>query len=158
MSVSHVRQWQWWSSILTIYRGYIKIKGNVTGKKMTGHRHRETAGVAKIMTLYKLNRRTLWFPQRLLINLIAIQGWKWQRNHSCHCYTEWYLGCLRKTKWGGRKRGSQFSCSRQNQRWTTYSIYGTSLVVQWLRLCLARQRMWVWSLVRELRSHMPWST
>ena len=31
----------------------------------------------------------------------------------------------------------------------------TSLVVQWLRICLAMQGTWVWSLVRELRSHMP---
>ena len=33
---------------------------------------------------------------------------------------------------------------------------GTSLVVQWLRICAAMQRMWVHSLVGELRSHMPW--
>ena len=32
-------------------------------------------------------------------------------------------------------------------------IPGTSLMVQWLRTCLAIQGMWVWSLVRELRSH-----
>ena len=31
--------------------------------------------------------------------------------------------------------------------------YGTSMVVQWLRLCLPTQRTWVWSLVGELRSH-----
>ena len=31
---------------------------------------------------------------------------------------------------------------------------GTSLVVQWLRLCLPMQRVWVRSLVRELRSHV----
>ena len=35
------------------------------------------------------------------------------------------------------------------------SILGTSLVVQWLRICLAMQRMRVWSLVGELRPHMP---
>ena len=34
-----------------------------------------------------------------------------------------------------------------------YSV--TSLVVQWLRLRLPRQRMWVRSLVREISSHMP---
>ena len=34
---------------------------------------------------------------------------------------------------------------------------GTSLVVQWLRICLAMQRIWVWSLVGELGSHMPQS-
>ena len=32
---------------------------------------------------------------------------------------------------------------------------GTSLVVQWLRTCLAMQGMRVWSLVGELRSHRP---
>ena len=31
----------------------------------------------------------------------------------------------------------------------------TSLVVQWLRICLPVQGMWVQSLVGELRSHMP---
>ena len=34
---------------------------------------------------------------------------------------------------------------------------GTSLMVQWLRICLAMQRTWVQSLVGELRSHMPQS-
>ena len=33
----------------------------------------------------------------------------------------------------------------------------TSLVVQWLRLGLAMQGVWVQSLVEELRSHMPLS-
>ena len=32
-----------------------------------------------------------------------------------------------------------------------------SLVVQGLRIRLSMQGMWVWSLVRELRSHMLWS-
>ena len=34
---------------------------------------------------------------------------------------------------------------------------GTSLVVQWLRVCLAILETWVQSLVRELSSHMTWS-
>lgn len=34
----------------------------------------------------------------------------------------------------------------------------TSFVVQWLRICLLMQGTWVWSLVRELRSHIPQST
>ena len=34
---------------------------------------------------------------------------------------------------------------------------GTSLVVQWLRICVPMQEMWVQSLAKELRSHMPWS-
>ena len=32
---------------------------------------------------------------------------------------------------------------------------GTSLVVQWLKLCLPKQSAWVPSLIGELRSHMP---
>ena len=32
---------------------------------------------------------------------------------------------------------------------------GTSLVVQWIRVCLAMQETWVQPLVGELRSHMP---
>ena len=32
---------------------------------------------------------------------------------------------------------------------------GTSLVVQWLRICPAVQGTWVQYLVGELRSHMP---
>ena len=34
---------------------------------------------------------------------------------------------------------------------------GTSLMVQWLRICLAMQGTWVESLEGELRSYMPWS-
>ena len=34
------------------------------------------------------------------------------------------------------------------------SISGTSLVVQWLRIRLLMQRTWIWSLIRELRSHV----
>ena len=34
---------------------------------------------------------------------------------------------------------------------------GLFLVVQWLRICLAMQRTWVQSFVRELRSRMPWN-
>ena len=35
--------------------------------------------------------------------------------------------------------------------------WGTSLIVQWLRICLTIYGTWVWSLVKELRSHMPQS-
>ena len=31
---------------------------------------------------------------------------------------------------------------------------GTSLAIQWLRLCLPMQEIRLWSLVEELRSHM----
>ena len=34
--------------------------------------------------------------------------------------------------------------------------HGTSLVVQWLRVCLAMQGTWAWALVGELRYHVPW--
>lgn len=34
---------------------------------------------------------------------------------------------------------------------------GTPLVVQWLRISLPLQGKWFQSLVRELRTHMPWS-
>ena len=34
-------------------------------------------------------------------------------------------------------------------------ITGLPQVVQWLRLCLIIQEVWVRSLVRKLRSHMP---
>ena len=35
------------------------------------------------------------------------------------------------------------------------AIAGASLVVQWLRIHLSMQATWVWSLIRELRSHLP---
>ena len=36
------------------------------------------------------------------------------------------------------------------------NLWGTSLVVQCLRLCLPMQGVWVQCLVGKLRSHMPW--
>ena len=42
--------------------------------------------------------------------------------------------------------------NNQNMKW------GTSLVVQWLRICLAKQETKVQSLVWKLRSHMPQGT
>ena len=38
------------------------------------------------------------------------------------------------------------------------TVVRTFLVVQWLKICLAIKGMWVWSLVRELRSHVLWSS
>ena len=36
---------------------------------------------------------------------------------------------------------------------------GTSLVIQWLIICLPMQGMWILlSLAKELRSHMLWAT
>ena len=37
-----------------------------------------------------------------------------------------------------------------------FLVRGTSLVVQWLRIHLPMQGTWVQSLVKRLRSHMPW--
>ena len=37
------------------------------------------------------------------------------------------------------------------------SLGGTSLAVQWLRLCTSTAEAWVPSVVVELRSHMPHS-
>ena len=41
--------------------------------------------------------------------------------------------------------------------WTSFKKVnlGTSLMVQWLGLCLPIQKMWIQSLVGDLRSHMP---
>ena len=36
-------------------------------------------------------------------------------------------------------------------------VWRTAVTVQWLKLCLPRQSVWVWSLVGELRSHVPHS-
>ena len=35
-----------------------------------------------------------------------------------------------------------------------YCVAGTSLVVHWLRICLAMQGTWVQALVREIRYHV----
>ena len=43
----------------------------------------------------------------------------------------------------------------KEDRWITNEPMGTSLAVQWLRICLPMQGVWVRSLVGELRSHMP---
>ena len=54
-----------------------------------------------------------------------------------------------------------FSAARVEKFCTTLiirkSAHGTFLVVQWLRLCLPMQGVWVRSLVRQLGSHMPHS-
>ena len=39
----------------------------------------------------------------------------------------------------------------------TTITYGTSMVVQWIRICIAMQGMQAQFLVRELRSYMSWS-
>ena len=60
-----------------------------------------------------------------------------------------------------------FHKSKVSEKWASLSLHksnqlykncqGTSLVVQGLRIHLAVQGRWVRSLVRELRSHTPWS-
>ena len=40
--------------------------------------------------------------------------------------------------------------------WWSVVVSGTSLAVQWLRLCLPMQAGLIQSLVRELKSHSPW--
>ena len=54
-------------------------------------------------------------------------------------------------QWKGQNNAE---CSNDD---TEVTFQGTSLVVQWLRICLAMQGTWIWSLVGELRSHMPQS-
>lgn len=49
-------------------------------------------------------------------------------------------------------------CGEQTGEGLKVMKYETSLVVQWLKNCLPMKGMRVRSLVRELRSHMPWDT
>ena len=57
------------------------------------------------------------------------------------------------TKWMSRGE----SCSSELRAWWGLKrvLVGISLVVQWLRICLAMQGTWVWSLVGELKSQVP---
>ena len=50
--------------------------------------------------------------------------------------------------------GTLLGSGVQQNLWNKLGDEGMSLVVQWLRVHLAMQGPWVWSLVRELRSHM----
>ena len=49
----------------------------------------------------------------------------------------------------------QASLTKKRLLLTSKECGGTSLVVQWLRLCLPMQGVQVRTLIRELRSHMP---
>ena len=51
--------------------------------------------------------------------------------------------------------GTWFSFSFCSTIFIKSLLHGTSLAVQWLRLHLPMQGVWVQSLVTELRSHMP---
>ena len=54
---------------------------------------------------------------------------------------------------GGKDR--VFICAL-NKYFIKNKTIWTSPAVQWLRLHLSMQGMWVQSLIRELGSHMPW--
>ena len=58
--------------------------------------------------------------------------------------------CKSKPQWGTTSHRSEWPSLKSLQ-------IGPPLVVQWLRICLPMQGMQVQALVRELRSHMPWS-
>ena len=73
---------------------------------------------------------------------------KWLFDHDTRCFT-----CISKsrTKLISPIQTYLFS---SNGKWLL-KWFGTSLVAQWLGLHLPMQGVWVWSLVEELRSHMP---
>ena len=72
-------------------------------------------------------------------------GSQWVR----HDWNDWSnLACMH-VRCCGYGLGAQ-------ERLVQEDIWGTFLVIQWLRICLSMQGPWVWSLVEELRSHTPW--
>ena len=56
----------------------------------------------------------------------------------------------RRPVWASLDGRSPVGCGEELRR-----VLGTSLVVQWLGLCLPLQTVQIQSLVRKLRSHMP---
>ena len=60
----------------------------------------------------------------------------------------------------GKNKGASVHCKCVNPLACPElkSEVGTSLVVQWLKICLAMQKTQVRSLIRELRSRMPRSS
>ena len=85
------------------------------------------------------------FPRKRRVCCVSMSwhssGDKWQFQQELAC-TE-YLIC---TRWWLK---SVCYIKKSNN-------LGTSPGVQWLRLCLPMQGVWVHSLVEGLRSHMPW--
>ena len=91
----------------------------------------------------------------LLQGIFPTQGWNpglphcrqilYQLSHLivCHGYKKW--------KMAAQMPSVFHPCS------VKMVLLGTSLVIQWLRLHLPMQGVWIWSLVGELRSHMSWS-
>ena len=68
----------------------------------------------------------------------------WERNELPTCWSYYYFGFL-------------FQASKLNSKPIQEINTGTSLVVQWLRIHLAMHRMWVQSLVREPKAHVPYA-
>ena len=56
-------------------------------------------------------------------------------------------------KQGGRRWAAHSDSGRENEK--EKEVGDSSLVGRWLRLVLSTQGVWVQTLVRELRSHMP---
>ena len=74
----------------------------------------------------------------------VLQGISLSRDWTCISYLHWQVGSLPLEPPG---------------RWTVLQskkLIGTSLVVQWLGICIPTQGTRVWSLVGALGSHMPW--
>ena len=67
----------------------------------------------------------------------------------CHGYKKWKTEMENRN--GKQMPGVFHPCS------VKMVLLGTSLVIQWLRLPLPMQGVWIWSLVGELRSHMSQS-
>ena len=53
------------------------------------------------------------------------------------------------------RRGNRMKILRREESISNIVSQETSLVVQWLRICLSMQGMWVQPLVGELISHRP---
>ena len=77
------------------------------------------------------------------------QGWGWEMvklDHHCFPKCFCWLG------WGWGSKISGVKCLPLIT-WTLRYLWGTSLAVWW-KSALPMQGAWVWSLVRELRSHV----
>ena len=62
------------------------------------------------------------------------------------------MGTVMATSWDDWTINWDMTC---NLHWSWNKSLGTSLVFHWLRICFTMHATQVWSLVRELRSHMP---
>ena len=82
---------------------------------------------------------------------------KFQGHRSLAHYSPWGHKELDMTEWLNNNNTLIHLVVQENRHKdpTQSSIRGTSLVVPWLRLHLPMKRLQVWSLVRELRFHLP---